>query len=238
MKRISLFITLSFSFLLLSALVISCTQDEVQLEQISEEVIETRSQASCVPEGICQNSQSYSWNFNYLGCDIKVYMKVTECTDGLGNITVYFEETLEIVDILSGSCSVTPSFIEGAYLAAVEIHMEGNYTNSMPDCRSESEPTVSSKQIKINCRKYCYIPVFSAGEYPSYEWLDCANQESCCIVTTEWCLDGEGNAVGTIVSEDTVGDCEGDEESCPFSNVISPYSPGNSNPDCIEDRCE
>lgn len=191
-----------------------------------------------MPEGVCQSTQNYSWNFNYLGCDIKVFMKVTECTDASGNITVYFEETQEIVNILGGSCSVTPPFIEGAYLIAVDTHMQGNYVNNMPDCSSEIDPTVSSKQIKINCRKYCYIPVFSVGDNPSYEWLDCANQESCCIVTTEWCLDGEGNAVGTVVSEDTVGDCEGDEESCPFPYAISPYSPGNSNPDCIADRCE
>ena len=236
MKRISLFITLSFSFLLLTALIFSCTQDEIQLERSSEEFIENRSQTSCGPEGQCQNSINKSWNFNYLGCDIRVYMTVTECIDASGTLVVYFEESQQIVDILNGSCTVDLTFIEGAYLAAVENQMQ-SYKLQMPNCGSQNDPLVSSKQIKINCRKYCYIPVFALGGNPSYEWLDCSNQQSCCIVTTEWCVDGEGNTVGTIVSENQVGTCDGSQESCPFSNSISPYSPGNSDPECVVDRC-
>lgn len=216
---------------------LSCTEDVTLPEQAFATDIEQRTQVSCDPQGVCDPPQQRSWNFNYQGCGIRVYMTVTECPQLDGSLIVYFEEQQQIVDILNGSCQVDINFIEGAYREAVSRHMQ-NFIMRMPDCNSQDDPVVSSKFIKTNCQKYCYIPVFAVGGSPSYEWLDCSSQESCCIETTDWCVDGEGNKVGTLISEDQVGDCEGEEETCPFANVLSPFESGNSSPNCIADRCE
>lgn len=201
-----------------------------------ESKFENRSELPCGPNGECDDPENRSWNFNYLGCDIIVYMTVTRCLDNQNNLIVYFEEQDQIVDILSGSCTVDDSFIEGAYREAIRRFMP-NVESQMPLCDSGGDPTVTSKQIKLNCRKYCYIPVFTIGEDPGYEWLNCSEEESCCIVTTEWCINSQEEIEGTVISEDQEGDCDGEEETCPYSQHTSPYAPSSSSPECIADRC-
>ncbi len=184
------------------------------------------SHLTCGPEGVCEEPITNIRQFNYQGCAVEVSFDVTMCDNGT---VIYFEETEEIVDILFGSCTVDESFIEGVYNQAIEDYMQSQIDRA-PNCGSNST-LLTSKQINVECQKYCIGP--SPVGVTSYYWTPCAEVQSCCIVTREWCLDGEGNVVSGPPSNEQIGECEGFfTGTCYQTPTPIGYNP------CITSRCD
>lgn len=186
--------------------------------------VQTRGDTSCGPEGDnCGATTTWSLNFTFMGCSIKVYYRTINCDN-----IVYFEEEAEIVDILSGSCTVDIAFIEGAYDEAIRMHMQTEIANA-PECGGVRD-LLLSKQIKTECQKYCIGPG-PVGE-TNYYWTPCANVQSCCIETKYWC-EVEGEVVvdtSKPITQNQVGQCEGEFTGTCYQQGPTPtgYNPCNT----------
>jgi hypothetical protein len=198
-KVIYLFFT-AFFFISIS----SCVKDTPPLLESSDILteVQTRGGVSCGPQGNCGPTVPQTLSFSFMGCWIKVYYKTTTCDN-----VVYFEEESEIVDILSGTCTVDIAFIEGAYAEAIRMHMQ-NLISQAPSCGGQGD-LLLSKQIKTECQRYCIGP--SPVGQTNYYWTTCANVQSCCIETTHWC-EVEGEVIidaSKPITQNQVGQCEG-----------------------------
>jgi len=225
------FIVLFFSLALGMS---SCVKEANQIPEQAQltENIENRGGPDCGPEGDCEPSVvEQVINVPVFGCSVTVIMRVTKCVDSYtGDITVYFEEEEEAIDI-NGDCDgVSLEFIEAAYTEAIFRYVQSQYRDQAPFCSSGGF-VLSSKQIKTECQKYCIGP--SLPGTTNYYWSACANVQSCCIVTQKWCRDGEGNMIQDgPPSNEQVGECEGFFEGTCFQQPM----PINYNP-CNTARC-
>lgn len=191
-----------------------------------------RDNEPCGPQGLCDPTAfNQVISVNVGGCTVEVTVSITTCYDpSAGMTTVYFEDENEAISI-TGSCpGVDIAFIEASYAEAIFRYLEAHYEANAPTCSSGGS-ILQSKQIKMQCQKYCIGPG-PVGE-TNYYWTPCATVQSCCIETQKWCVDGEGNLVkdGPSSSEDE-GECSGFFEGTCFQQP----SPINYNP-CKADRC-